>query len=280
MSEKPLSPTASSLAVEAFCLGCGYPLHPLKREFGNCPECGRPFHLADSTTTSRTPNALRLRRVREASRRRFRQLREAYLRAIARPAPWLRPAALAVHVTSIVVSILLLGDVFIPLVILGAGSCCVALAHLPRQIARRRLGRIGQFPAEATKIDITKLHRMRKASLWIAFLLLLRLPFYLIFLINLAAFNGVAHQVDTDPACAAHPSFALMGFFPIRERLVGHGGADFELPTGRTLLYRPAWNADYYDSHVRHAGGRWFVCDLPLRQCTFFGGVRGRHWSD
>jgi hypothetical protein len=278
MTDKPLAPTVAIVTDEAFCLGCGYPLRPLERESGKCPECGRIVDLADPTTTSPMPSAPGLRRFRENCRRRLRLIREAYLRAVCRPTPWLRPAALLVQITAIVLSILVLGEVFVPLIALSAGACLILLAFVPRWFARRGLCRIGEFPADASRVDIAKLRRMRKASLWIAFFILLRLPFYLTFLISLPALSGFAHRLDADPALAARPSIGVIGLFPIRHRLIGHGGADFETIGGRTLLYRPAWDSDYYDEHVRHAGGHWFVCDLPLRQDTSFGQVRRRYW--
>src|SRR4051794_9529342 len=126
MTDKPLSPTAVIVTDKAFCLGCCYPLHPLARESGNCPECGRTFDLADPTTTSPTP-----------SRRRLRLLREAYFRAVCRPTSWLRPAALLVQITAIILSILMLGEVFVPLMALSAGACLILFAYVPRWFARR-----------------------------------------------------------------------------------------------------------------------------------------------
>jgi len=247
--------------ARAFCFNCAYPLDPLDRPTGQCPECGHPFDLADPATFSPAPNHRRLRRIAQNVRRRLALIYEAYLRTAAKPTPWLGPAALAVYATSVVVSVLLLGELLWPIFSLFAGLCAIGLAFTPRRLARRDLGAMGKYPTDAVKADRAVLVRIRNASLWLILILLLRLPFYLSFLINLVALDGVAHRVDTDPGAL---KMNHIGLLPVRRQLVGHGGAEFQLPGGRSLFYRPSWESDYFDDHIRHVWGAWFVCDLPI----------------
>src|SRR5205814_9517981 len=46
---------------EMYCLGCGYNLGALRS--ARCPECGRPFDLADSGSYSITPSRARWSRI-------------------------------------------------------------------------------------------------------------------------------------------------------------------------------------------------------------------------
>lgn len=153
--------------TKAFCLTCAYPLNPLDRPKGQCPECGRSFDLGDPATFSPAPNHLRLRRLRQQMYCRLGLLYDAYRRAATKPTRWLWPAALVVYATAAVASMLLLGDLLWPIFYLCAGLCVIGLAFTPCRIVRRDLRALGKFPADAVITDRAVFRRIGNASVWL-----------------------------------------------------------------------------------------------------------------
>jgi hypothetical protein len=228
------------------CLDCGYRVDNLPER--RCPECGREFDPADPDTTSSGATGLR-------------RWLENYRRNVGRPTRWLVPASLTICILSFVVNAIYLGDFGWAFLALAAGHLALLVGYWVRWETRQGMVVTNRLPASVMKIDAERLRRVGCAALWGALILGWRLPAKIAFVACLPALNrAVSDAQHMPPANTTMGSVAMLGPFPVRSALLGHGGADFELLTGRQLLYRPGWNSDYPGPY-RHLAGRWFISD-------------------
>jgi hypothetical protein len=152
-----------------------------------------------------------------------------------------------------------MGDLGWALLGLITGHLAVAVGYWFRWKARMDMVRSNRLPPDVLRVDRPTLRRVRRAFLVMTLLLFCRLPFWIVFVLSLPMLNQAAEErVMHRTAYLIAGDYTLIGPFPVRFTLVGHGGVEFEVVTGHHLLYRPSWEPDqpYYS---RHIAGRWFI---------------------
>jgi hypothetical protein len=228
------------------CIDCNYPLHGL--DSTRCPECGRPFDPADPNTMSVAASGVRA-------------LVENYRRRSGAPTRWLLPVSLALCIAGGSLNVVCLGDLGPPFIVMTAGHVALGVAYGIRRKIRKEMVRSNRLPPDVLAVDRGAVRRVHSAVIWTTFFLLWRLPFLVVFVLSLPLMNRTAErELHTFPVNLTPPAYSMLGPFPVRYTLVGHGGVDFEVVTGHALVYRPCWQSDHPGAH-RHIVGPWFIED-------------------
>jgi hypothetical protein len=228
MRNLPDSKDSQAAAVASplrYCIDCAYRLDNIHSM--HCPECGRPFDLADLRTTS-SGNKLGW----------FARWALSRHSGVIRPCRWLPPAALVV-VTAVVFLTIFRVDLLPSLLGLCFAFIGLGVPFVSRELARDYLVKHHGLSHDALKIDRMAIRRSRRIFIIGAVLILTRLPFYVIFVASLPALNrAAAYEWNVRPSNDSRPSNVIVGLFPVEKVEVGDGGINFKLPFGASLLYR------------------------------------------
>jgi hypothetical protein len=236
-------PTVITTA-RGLCLDCNYSLEGIDSR--RCPECGRMFDPADVDTMNMS------RPITWAERQ------------ILKPTKALYPVALLAIAALTALCIWTIPWTPMGLVYscfaLSIGSFIVVALFVARALLRNLVVRHHGLPETFVRAD-DRVHRKLYRALAIATLLLLtRLPFWVLFFVNLPFLSRVAtHEYGERPHDAPRPHNVWVGVLPIDVINVAPEGVTFQLSRGLCLYYYPKG-----PGRDKHRIRQWFFGDWYL----------------
>lgn len=208
-------------AERGLCRGCNYALRGLSGP--RCPECGRAFDPAD-------PATMNLGRPLGAMGRWLNQ-----------PIWWLTPVCLLLSIALLTSSIVMPADTLFLLLFLSIGAFWIIVFDRSRAASRRkRLPTYRPVKSEAA-LQMKRYGRARKIMLATALLLVLRIPFFIVFAFSVFPLARMGHQLfyDIPFGAPAPPTPCRVGAYEVRHIFIGCGGVWFDVAGGITLVYSP-----------------------------------------